>query len=426
MKAKQIFLLLFSTFIASTLFSCTIGGTKNLVKEEIKTIHSFQDGWYISLSNSPIDEVSITNEHAFASTDFGLLHFYPLNNECGGELLFPIDEERCLNHLVGSGTDEERVPISRYQYINDSLLTRIDLYCNKDSETLQEKKKNSISLKDYPLFGDGKIKLRFSSDISSQTTALAGYSELLFVDQNDSVQEFVLDNYALQDKLIGSSYYYLSREKNIDSIQFNALKIPSKSRSWYFKPSLSDISTDPLIDASFSSTFQSFFIFTRYESPNTRTVHIRSFDTHGVPIQEDTLTGPSNGIIPTSIIYSLFLDKTTFLVGEWFEKGEIACIGTTNFEELWHNSDASQHSILDAFMDSNNRLIYFLLTDGTILVIDMDQGFTIQRIQTTSEETILYSKGSIFLLSDGILGCLNNAYSNPFRSVFFYQSLSPR
>jgi hypothetical protein len=403
---------------------CTTTKSNPQLIEDLSAIQKTKNGWFVTLSGTPINSISINNDHVFGSTDYGLLHFYPLTNNPAGELLFPITKERCLNHFVGSGTDKNGTPISRYLYIENESLHSKDLFCTADKKEVVPKNAGSLSLSPYPLFAGGTIKHHFDSDVSSQTTALAAYTDLLFVSKDQTIQHHTLENHVFQSHLIGSSYYYLSRGVDPPATQFHALKTSTPSKSWSFQPS-SNNPAEVLIDASFSHTLQRFFVCFRYESVDTRTLSIQTFDTEGTELQENVLTGNAEGSLPTSSVYSFVLNKKVLLIGEFFQKGEIICMDTTDFQEVWRYTDESGDSILDIVTDPTHQKLFVLLTNGSLVTLDMDNGSLIQADTIGPNlEDIDYSTGFIHMFGSGITGFLNNAIANPYRSLFFYQSLS--
>ncbi|MDD4028570.1 MAG: hypothetical protein PHX86_02470 [Caldisericia bacterium] len=421
---------LFATFVVILLFCfslshCSFIKSNPQVVADLTNIQTTETGWYVTLSNTPIDNISITNDHAFGSTDYGLLHFFPLRNDPTGELLFPVASERCLNHFVGSGTDTNGTPMSRYFFIDKHSLKSKDLYCSKDEKEVVSKNVHSLSLSKYPTFSDGSIKLRFNSDVSSQTTALAAYTDLLFITKDRAIRSLSLDNPVYQSYLVGSSYYYLSKSNNPPFIQFHSLKTLSPSSSWSFQPKESSFDTsETLIDASFSKILQRFFVCFRFESSNSRSITIQSFDTDGSQRQERVLTNSVQGSMPTSSIHSFFVDKKILLVGELFQKGEIVCIDTTDFQVVWTFTEEHGRSPLDMIVDTTHQTLYVLLSNGQLTSFDLETGRLMQTNHIGPElEDIVYSKGSIHLFQEGITGCLNNTIARPFRSMFFYQSL---
>jgi hypothetical protein len=424
MKIRVIVSVLIILSFCFTMSYCTRTKSNPQLIEDLASIQTTENGWFVTLSGTPINSISINNEHVFGSTDYGLLHFFSLTNDPTGELLFPTTKERCLNHFVGSGTDENGTPISRYLYIENASLHSRDLFCSANEKKVVPKNGPSISLSTYPLFAGGTIKHHLDSDVSSKTTALAAYTDLLFISKDQTIQHHSLENHVFQSHLIGSSYYYLSRGMNPPATQFHSLKTSAPSKSWSFHPS-SNNPTEALIDASFSHSLQRFFACFRYESIDTRTLLIQSLDSDGTKQQEKILTGNAEGPLPTSSMYSFVLNKKILLIGELFQKGEIICMDTTNFQEVWRYTDESENSILDIVTDPTHQKLFVLLTNGRLVTLDIENGNLMQSDTIGPDlEDVSYSTGSIHMFGSGITGCLNNSIANPYRSLFFYQSLS--
>jgi hypothetical protein len=394
------------------------------VVADLNNIQMTEDGWFVTLRNTPIDDVSITNDHVFGSTDYGLLHFFPLHNNPTGELLFSLSQERCLNHFVGSGTDVDGNPISRYLFIDKQSLQSKDIYCFSNNHEIEVKHPTSLSLSDYQIFSQGTNKLQFSSDISSKTTELAAYLDLLFITKDALIQKHPLQNHVLQSHLIGSTYYYLSKESGSQSIQFHALKTTSPSNSWSIHPNLNNARSMTLKDAAFCNILQKFFVVYRYDSLDYRSLYIQSLNLNGEVLQEKRVDYIPTGSFPTSPVFAFLKEKHPLLIGELYHQGEIVCINTEDFQELWRFSTDSKASILDMMVDPTHKTLYSLLTDGSLMTISLDQGTVLTKKHIGPDSMdVIYSKGSILYYKGYAIGCLNNAVGRPYRSIFFYQSV---
>ncbi len=403
---------------------CSLTKANPEVVADLNNIQVGEDGWFVTLSNTPIDDVSITNDHAFGSTDYGLLHFFLLQNNPTGEILFPVSQERCLNHFVGSGTDGDGNIISRYLFIENRSLQTKDLYCSSNNHKIEVKHPTSLSLSDYPIFSQGTIKLHFSADVSLKTTALAAYQDLLFITKDASIQKHSLQDHVHQSYLIGSTFYYLSKDSNTQSIQFHALKAASPSNSWSIHPNLSNAISMTLKDATFSNVLQKFFVAYRYDSLDQRSLYIQSFNTNGEILQEKRIDSAITGPLPTSPIFTILKEKYPLLVGEFYQQGEIVCINTEDFQELWRFSIDSMVSILDMMVDPTHKTLYSLLTDGSLVAISLEHGTELSKKHIGPDSVdVIYSKGSILFYEGYAVGCLNNAVGRPYRSIFFYQSV---
>ncbi|HXK51474.1 MAG TPA: hypothetical protein PLE09_02830 [Caldisericia bacterium] len=419
-----------SFFIVSTLlilcFSsthCSFQKANPDLMADLNHIQMTEDGWFVTLSNTPINTISLTNDHAFGSTDYGLLHFFPLPENPTGEILFPVSQERCLNHFVGSGTDADGNLISRYLSIENQSIQTKDLYCSPSNPGVEVKHPSSLSLSEYPMFSQGTIKFHFSSDVSSKTTALAAYTNLLFISKDSSIQKHALRDRVFQSHLNGSTYYYLSKGTGPQSIQFNALKTAAPLDSWSYPPNPNQPTTMTLKDASFSDVLQRFYIAYRYDSLDQRSLQIQSYTTNGEFLQEKTINYNPSGSFPTSSIFTFLKEKHPLLIGELFNQGEIVCINTEGFEELWRFSIDSKASVLDMMVDLTHKTMYSLLTDGSLLAISLDHGTLIENKHIGPSMDVEYSNGSMLFYDGYAIGCLNNAVGRPYRSMFFYVSV---
>jgi hypothetical protein len=350
-----------------------------------------------------------------------LLHFYPLSENSEFDIILPIKGERCINHVVDSGTDEQRVPISRYLYAENNKLFTYDLYCNPKIKKIDIKKRKSISLNNWELFTGGNRKFNFAIDTSSQTTAISLYADLLFIDKNFNVNKYSLYNYSLEDSLNGSTYYYLSKDKNNQNIfHFSALNVDSNKFSWTYdpcnqKPFLCDIS-----DSSYEETLQNIYVFFRSKTEHTHSILLQSFSRDGTVLRTKSLSKEKYGELPVSPIFSFFDGEKTILVGEIFNKGMIECINADNFEFLWELSTTNNQSILDMVVGYENKELFSLLEDGSIVVTDLNNGSINRSLKIVETDTdITYSYGGFRYLDNKLVGYLNNSNGTPFRSLFF-------
>ncbi len=423
MKWKSFFIVSTLLFLCFSSMHCSLRKANPDVVADLNHIQVTEDGWFVTLSNTPINTISITNNHAFGSTDYGLLHFYPLSENPTGKVLFPISQERCLNHFVGSGTDTDGNPISRYLSIENQSLQTKDLYCTPSNPEVEVKKPSSLSLSEYPIFSQGTIKLHFSADVSSKTTALAAYQNLLFIAKDMSIQKHTLQDRVFQSHLIGSTYYYLSKGTGPYSIQFNALKTTAPSESWSYHPNPNQPTSMILKDASFSSVLQRFYTAYRYDSLDQRSLQIQSYTTSGEILQEKRIDYTPIGSFPTSPVFTFLKEKQPLLIGELFHQGEIVCINTEDFKELWRFSIDSKASVLDMMVDPTHKTMYALLTDGSLLTITLDHGTLMEKKHIGPSMDVEYSNGSMLYYDGYAIGCLNNAVGKPYRSIFFYVSI---
>ncbi|MCK5848019.1 MAG: hypothetical protein KAH01_02330 [Caldisericia bacterium] len=420
MKSYRYYLLCFvSLFLILSFVTCS---SKSDNSKKTDTLPIFTNvGWYMKFTDTPIDDISITNGHAFASSDVGLLHFYPLSKNVEHEIVIPIKGERCINHAVSSGTDSERVPISRYLYAENNKLFTYDLYCNSKTKNVEAKKSKSISLNNWESFTGGNNKFNFTIDTSSQTTAISLYSNLLFIDKNFNVSKYSLYNYSIEDSLNGSTYYYLSKNpENLNIVRFSALNMDSKKFSWEYDPCVQKPFLCQISDSSFEKALQNIFVFFRSKTESTHSILIQSFSNEGTILRTKSLSKQKSSSLPVSQIFTFFYDNKTILVGEMFNEGTIECINADTFESSWELTIKGNLSILDMTLNSEGNKLFALLEDGSVISIDLTDGLITDDLKIIEDDTsTIYSYGGFRYLDNKLVGYLNNTNGTPFRSLFF-------
>ncbi len=411
------------------LLSCnsSVSSSNNVV---LSSPEITQKNWYVTLENTPIENTSLSDNHLFASTDYGLVHCFPMDKTAIAEEIISIQSERCLNHKVKAGTDKERVPISRYELMEKGFIHTYNLYTENSESSVRIEEEKGISLKSYPTFAADTMKYHFNLDTSSCTSALIKYGNLLFINRNQQITEHSLPNFVLKSALVGSTVYYLSSIVNDPNAHyFRALNMQSSKYTWDYIPSEEYPTFQPIFDSSFTKTADSIFVFFKKRNAEARTeVLIAELDYSGAVKSSKIIVSESAEEPSTSDIAVVYTDNHHKIIGELFQTGTVQCYQSEDYSLLWDYPLPKKQSVLSVSFDSVSKQIALLLSDGSIQVLNIETGFLQYSapIYQQNDNPIVFSRGSIQKYNQHYVGFLNNSHSTPFRSLLFIHQINEK